>query len=62
MDPDGEFVDGAELLLLCFCTFAATVGVIRRLLSHMPRITSPIIGGFATASYGFWNVDLGICK
>jgi hypothetical protein len=62
MDPDGEFADGAELLLLRFCTFAATAKGIGRLLSGFQTTTSLIIKGFTSGSYGFWKVDLGIGK
>ena len=62
MDPEGEFADGAELLLLGFCTFGATARDIGRLLSGFRTITSLIIVGIGGSSYGFWKVAIGFGK
>jgi len=62
MDPDGEFADGAEVLPLCFCTFAAMAKGIGRVLSGFPTITSAIIKGFTPSSYSFREADLEIGK
>jgi len=61
MDPDGEFAERAELMLLC-CTFGAMVKGISGLLSGVPTTTSSIIEGFKPSSYGFWKANLGIGK
>src|SRR5262249_44860495 len=62
MDPEGEFANGAELLVLGLCTFGATARDIGRLLSGFRTITSLIIVGIGGSSYGFWKVTLGFGK